>query len=185
MKMQTKHPVSFPSRHRQRRRRGASSLWILLGLAILAVVAVLAIPSWRNALFGSSGDANEYKQFITEAVKKAPFRIAVTEQGTLDSMKNSTLTNQVEGSTTILSIVPEGTTVAGPVKTEFAGKVKLGDDPSASEKTITVVEEDGTEHTYSITMGEFTRVIVEDGDTVKKGDILGGDIHHVHFTLGV
>ena len=137
---------------------------------------MLAIPSWRNALFGSSGDANEYKQFITETVKKAPFRIAVTEQGTLDSMKNSTLTNQVEGSTTILSIVPEGTTVVGPVKTEFDGTVKLGDDPSASEKTITVVEEDGTEHTYSITIGEYTRVIVEDGDTVKKGDILGGDV---------
>ena len=149
---------------------------MLLGLAIIAVVAVLAIPSLRSNVFGSSGDTKSYGQFITEAVKKAPFRIIVIDQGTLDSMQNSTLTNRVEGSTTILSIVPEGTTVSGPVKTEFAGKVKLGDDVSASEKSVIVVEDDGTEHEYSIAMGEYTRVIVEDGDKVKKGDILGGDV---------
>ena len=91
-------------------------------------------------------------------------------------MKNSTLTNRVEGSTTILSIVPEGTSVSGPVKTEFAGKVKFGDDTSASEKTIIVVEEDGTEHEYSVVLGEHTRVVVDDGGVVKVGDILGGDV---------
>lgn len=176
MKNRTKHPNCFQSQLHQRQRRGVSTVWMLLGLAIIAVVAVLAVPSWRTSLFGGSSDSKEYKQFITESVKMAPFRIVVIDQGTLDSMQNSTLTNRVEGSTTILSIVPEGTTVAGPVKTEFAGKVKLGDDASASEKTVVVVEDDGTEHTYSISIGEYTRVIVEDGQRVKKGDILGGDV---------
>ena len=106
----------------------------------------------------------------------APFRITVTEQGTIDSMKNSTLTNSVEGSTTILTIVPEGTEVSGPVRTEFAGTVSLNADDSESEKAITVTEDDGTTHTYGLTIGEFTRLVVQDGDVVKKNDILGGDV---------
>ena len=118
----------------------------------------------------------DFSQFIVEDAKVAPFRIMVTEQGTLDSMRNSTLTNRVEGSTTILSIVPEGTQVTGPVKTEYAGVVSLKVDESESEKTITVTEEDGTAHTYSITLGEFTRVVVADGDKVEVDDILGGDV---------
>ncbi len=118
----------------------------------------------------------DFSQFIVQEAKVAPFRIMVTEQGTLDSMRNSTLTNRVEGSTTILSIVPEGTQVSGPVKTEYDGVVSLKADESDSEKTITVTEENGTAHTYSITIGEFTRVIVKDGDLVKADDILGGDV---------
>lgn len=150
----------------------------MLGLVILAVVAILAIPSWRAkaADVFSSDDSADFSEFIVEAARKAPFRITVTEQGTLDSMKNSTLTNRVEGSTTILSIVPEGTEVSGPLKTEFDGVVSLKDDESASEKTIKVVEEDGTEHVYSITIGEYTRVIVANGDKVRADDILAGDV---------
>jgi HlyD family secretion protein len=48
---------------------------------------------------------------VTESVKRGPFQITVTERGTLDSLKNAVLTCKVEGSTTIISIVPEGTHV--------------------------------------------------------------------------
>ena len=48
---------------------------------------------------------------VLETAKKAPFQITVTEKGTLDSMRNASLTSKVEGSTTIISIVPEGTQV--------------------------------------------------------------------------
>lgn len=48
---------------------------------------------------------------ITDQVKRGPFRITVTERGTLDSLKNAVLASKVEGSTTIISIVPEGTAV--------------------------------------------------------------------------
>ena len=124
----------------------------------------------------SGRDSADFGEFITEEAKMAPFRITVTEQGTLDSMKNSTLTNSVEGSTTILTIVPEGTEVSGPVRTEFAGTVSLNADDSESEKAIIVTEDDGTTHTYGLTIGEFTRLVVQDGDVVKKNDILGGDV---------
>jgi len=48
---------------------------------------------------------------VLETAKRAPFQITVTEKGTLDSMRNASLASKVEGSTTIISIVPEGTQV--------------------------------------------------------------------------
>jgi len=45
---------------------------------------------------------------VTETVKRGPFRITVTERGTLDSLKNAVIASKVEGSNTIISIVPEG-----------------------------------------------------------------------------
>jgi len=48
---------------------------------------------------------------ITEFVKRAALNITVTERGQLDSSHNATLTSSVEGSATIISIVPEGTLV--------------------------------------------------------------------------
>ena len=56
-------------------------------------------------------EKNETEGLITDACKIGPFEITVTERGTLDSMKNAVLSSKVEGATTIISIVPEGTTV--------------------------------------------------------------------------
>lgn len=44
-------------------------------------------------------------------MKRGPFQINVLEKGQLDSARNAVLSSKVEGSTTIISIVPEGTTV--------------------------------------------------------------------------
>lgn len=51
---------------------------------------------------------NEMEGLIVEKAKLAPFEILVVERGALDSMKNAVLTSKVEGTTTIISIVPEG-----------------------------------------------------------------------------
>ena len=48
---------------------------------------------------------------MLETAKKGTFQITVVEKGTLDSMKNAVLTCKVEGQTTIIMIVPEGTNV--------------------------------------------------------------------------
>ncbi len=56
-------------------------------------------------------DQREYPEFITETVKRGPLVVSVTERGTIDSLRSATLENTVEGSTTIISIVPEGTRV--------------------------------------------------------------------------
>ena len=70
---------------------------------------------------------------ITDAAKKGPFEITVTERGTLDSMKNAVLSSKVEGTTTIISIVPEGTTVnAGDLVCELDSST-LTDKETAQE----------------------------------------------------
>lgn len=48
---------------------------------------------------------------MTELVQRGTFQVTVTEKGTVDSLRNATLTSKVEGQTTIISIVPEGTQV--------------------------------------------------------------------------
>jgi len=67
-----------------------------------------SLSTLTNAL--SSGP-REYPEFITKPVLRGPFQIAVTEKGELDSMSNVVLKSGVEGNTTIISIVPEGTFV--------------------------------------------------------------------------
>jgi len=56
----------------------------------------------------SSGN---YDHLVTETIQRGTFEVTVTERGTVDSLRNAILTSKVEGSTTIISIVPEGTTV--------------------------------------------------------------------------
>jgi hypothetical protein len=53
-------------------------------------------------------------QYVLKKAEKAPFRIMITENGTVDSMRNAVLSNRVEGSTTIISLVPEGSKVNAP-----------------------------------------------------------------------
>lgn len=48
---------------------------------------------------------------IPASVTREPFEVVLNVQGHLDSQSNATLSSQVEGSTTIISIIPEGTWV--------------------------------------------------------------------------
>lgn len=118
----------------------------------------------------------DYSKFILEKAKTGPFRITVTEHGQLDSMQNVTLTNTVEGSTTIISIVGEGTTVKAPVKTNVAGVVSLKDSESKSTQFITVTAEDGTSEDYEVIVGGLRQILVKDGQTVRVSDLLAGDL---------
>lgn len=53
----------------------------------------------------------DVSSLVTDVAVVAPFRITVNERGFLESQKNVTLASKVPGSTTIISIVPEGTYV--------------------------------------------------------------------------
>ncbi len=67
-------------------------------------------PDWISLKF-LRPDAENRSYLVTETVRTAPFLVSVAVQGTLDSQKNGTVVNQVEGTTTIINIVPEGTKV--------------------------------------------------------------------------
>lgn len=67
--------------------------------------------SWPKIQASLLPKKNETDGLITDRVKSGPFEILVTERGTLDSMRNAALNSKVEGTTTIIFIVPEGSQV--------------------------------------------------------------------------
>jgi HlyD family secretion protein len=166
------------SHARMPNRRGISSIWTILALVFVTATVVLFVPSLRKKvtglLFGEQ--QRDYSKFIMETAKSGPFRILVTEHGELDSMQNVTLHNSVEGSTTIITIVAEGTRVNAPVKTEIAGTIKLNSPESESSSTITVVAEDGTSKDYEVSIGGIRSVLVTEGQKVRINDLLVGDV---------
>ena len=157
-------------------RKGAISGLQLGGILVAAFLLLLLVPGVRKVIFGESSGSENSSRYITEVAKAGPFRITVTEHGQLDSIRNVTLHNSVEGSTTIISIVPEGALVSAPVKSEVAGIVSLPKSESGSETQIVVTDESGTPHNYSVVMGTLTQILVRDGQQVKANDILGGDV---------
>jgi HlyD family secretion protein len=84
-------------------------LAILLLLTGAVSATVVVRPPWLQQFLPAKAETTAH--LVTEKAKKAPFLISLTVQGTLDSQKNASLINQVEGTTTIINIVPEGTKV--------------------------------------------------------------------------
>ncbi len=164
---------SFP-----RTRSGKSPIIILLLLTIVAAVAAYAVPYSRNKLLSAMGmnKPTLNSQYILKKAEKGPFRILITENGTVDSMKNSVLSNRVEGSTTIIMLVPEGSRVNAPAIAEFDGVVEFMDSTSESSKTIKLRAEDGKEKIYEISLGEFSEILVKDRQAVRRFDYISGDV---------
>ncbi len=64
----------------------------------------------------AGSDGNEFSHLVTDTAFRGPFLLTVNVKGNLDSQQNVTVSSGVEGATTIISIVPEGTRVnAGDV----------------------------------------------------------------------
>ncbi len=155
-------------------RSGVSVFWLVSALLLAGIAAVVLIPSVRDRILGAKKDA--MPDYVMKLAEKGSFRIVITENGTVDSLRNSTLSNSVEGSTTIISLVPEGSKVNAPVVAEFDGAVQFVDAASESVKTVKVVSDDGKEKTYELVFGEHTELLVKDRQKVRKGDFLAGDV---------
>ena len=159
---------------------------------------LLGCDSVSTAL-GFNNDSVDTSNYLTEEVKKELFEISVTERGQVDSFQNSTLTNTVEGSTTIITIVPEGTWVTEPVESSVGGMARVEETPSVGQCSVTVVAPiavpfgvftpimtTGLEYEFQkaelsstkIDDEEYvmTQVTVNDGEFVKANDILIGDV---------
>jgi len=77
---------------------------------ILAVVLTLAVIGVGIARFRSSGD-RAVSEMATFAVKRGPLTISVIESGTIKAREQVIIKSEVEGRTSILSLIPEGTRV--------------------------------------------------------------------------
>lgn len=87
-----------------------SFLWtrfsVLTAVAVLLLIGILAVA------FNHSGSKNEPTADMPSfAVKRGPLRISVTEGGTIQAREQIIIKSEVEGRTTILFLVEEGTEV--------------------------------------------------------------------------
>ena len=159
-------------------RSGKALLTVLMLLIAAAAAAVFLVPNARERVLSLvRGEKKGVSSaWILKRAEKGPFRIVITENGTVDSLRNSTLSNSVEGSTTIISLVSEGSKVLAPVVAEFDGVVQFTDTASESAKSLKVVAEDGKEKVHEIIISEHTEVLVKDRQKVRKGEFLAGDV---------
>lgn len=169
----------FAQQRHDARRSGMSRAAVVVVLVLLAAIAAAwKLTPLKDVLKGFMGDDKDQvdERYILHKVESGSFRITITENGTVDSLQNSTLKNSVEGTTTIITLVPEGSAVNSPVESEIDGVVEFVDTESQSEKTVRVRGEDGEEKLYTFTMGEFTELLVEDRQQIRKGDYIAGDM---------
>jgi len=94
----------------------------------------------------------------------------------VESQSNVTLKSRVEGTTTIIWIIPEGTLVQPPVASQIDGEVVAIRDEGKKKKTILVRGSDGKTVAHPVKMGEYTVVLVKKGDQVTAGQYLAGDL---------
>lgn len=107
--------------------RPGKKAFLVVGLSVAVSAASLALSS-RPGRLGSSGGSVEAGELALAPVKRGPFRVAVTDQGNLDSMNNVTLKSKVDGRTTIIHLVPEGTKVEeGELVCELDSSVLIED----------------------------------------------------------
>jgi HlyD family secretion protein len=161
-------------------RIGSARGIVIVVVALLASVAAWKIPVTHDLIAGlwPADEGEVSSKYILHKADVGSFRITITENGTVDSSQNATLTNSVEGTTTIISIVPEGSRVNAPIVSEIDGVVEYvkTESESEAERSIRVRSEDGEEKLYEFSMGPFTEVLVKDRQQVKTGDYLAGDM---------
>lgn len=162
-----------------RPRSGRVSAGGLIVLAVVLVGGLILVPSVRQSAVSmlSGQQSADTGRFVLHPVINGPFRIEITEDGKIDSVRSSTLTSKVKGSTTIIYIVPEGSLVEAPTVAEFSGVVELLDSPSSSIQPVRLIgDEDGQQAEFDIALGGFTQLLVEHGQHVEAGDYLAGDV---------
>lgn len=82
---------------------GGRGLWIVVILAVIVLIAV-----WLKVVRGGEGPMSNLATFVA---KRGPLTISVLESGTIKSREQIILKNEVEGRTSIIWLIPEGTHV--------------------------------------------------------------------------
>ena len=88
--------------------RGGGRKSLRIAGVIVVLVAIGLTVVWLKVVRGGESSAEEMATFVA---KQGPLTISVLESGTIKSREQLIIKNEVEGRTTIISLVPEGTRV--------------------------------------------------------------------------
>ncbi|MGD9853974.1 MAG: HlyD family efflux transporter periplasmic adaptor subunit [Planctomycetaceae bacterium] len=106
--------MTTPPEFRKRLDAARSRSWsgrLLIGGIAVGVIAAAVVGGPRLVKRFSAAERNKFAHLLTDIAFRGPFLLTVSIQGNLDSQQNVTVSSSVEGTTTIISIVPEGTWV--------------------------------------------------------------------------
>jgi HlyD family secretion protein len=96
----------------ERRKSSANRVFVIVPVVILGALGVaFGVPGVGKSLRGLVTFSRSGPVTIDFAVKPSHLPVTVVERGTLESSQNEDVFCQVEGQTTIISILPEGTHV--------------------------------------------------------------------------
>ncbi|MFQ6036768.1 MAG: efflux transporter periplasmic adaptor subunit, partial [Sedimentisphaerales bacterium] len=75
---------------------------------ITVAVSVILIVVWFKVVRGSNVPASNFATFVA---RRGPLTISVLESGTIKAREQIIIKNEVEGRTSIITLIPEGTRV--------------------------------------------------------------------------
>jgi HlyD family secretion protein len=87
-------------------RNGIKSFWTVG--AVVAVATIVVVFIWLKVVRGGEDPTSDMATFVT---KRGPLTISVLESGTIQPQEQITLRDEVEGRTTIVRLVPDGSLV--------------------------------------------------------------------------
>jgi HlyD family secretion protein len=87
-------------------RNGLKSFWTVG--AVVTVATIIVVFIWLKVVRGGENPASDMATFVT---KRGPLTISVLESGTIQPQEQITLRDEVEGRTTIVRLVPDGSLV--------------------------------------------------------------------------
>jgi len=96
---------SQPMRGPQQRPQNRSGMLLVLGLGVIVIAA--SAVALQPTLFARQGDETA----LTYEVTRGNLLITITEQGSLESRKNTEIKSKVRGSNTVTWVIPSGTVV--------------------------------------------------------------------------
>lgn len=149
----------------------------------LVAAGVVTIPSAISKYFSGS-DSGVSKRFLTDIAARKTFRLTVRERGTVDSLKSATVISEVDGSNTIITIVPEGTKVeegdllveldsAAMVEEEKEGIIKVTNAEAALKKAQEGLEIQRRQNESDIAAAKLAVTLARlDLEKWRKGDFI-------------
>jgi len=108
----------------------------LIASPLMAPAVVVALVFANGCGYFSKNETVSY-DYGTEKVKNEQFIVAFSEGGQLESVSSVKIENEMDGSSTIVSIVDEGSTVKGPSQSQ----AQPGDTPAALAQKHGVTED--------------------------------------------
>jgi len=159
----------------QQSSRRKTILVLISGLVVLGIGGILSLQKSNSKFFFGSAEQNF--GVLTQPAIEGPFEYTVTAKGVVNSRRFANLESEVDGFATVLWLIPAGTQVHEPLRSEVDGTVTSVQHPTPNRSIVIVTSQEGEQHRYTYEKRlDSSEVVVTPGDKVRRRTILAGDV---------